>query len=355
MTNDKKAENGEKETMVDIKTSSALSNLSGPEKAAILFLCLGEQRGSELMQKLDERDIHSITRAMSGLGIIAAPVVEEVLNEFSETVMEGGGVIGSYAAAESMLRGFLPEGKVAGIMKDLRSPKGEESVWDKFSERKEAEIAGYLAGEHEQTAAVILNNIDPEVAAKVLPLLGEEKMQDVAERMLAMDTIPPHMLRQIEETLSQDMSLSAAQGSGGDLQQKLTDFFNKLDPEVFEKLTPAMEERVPDAFKRIKDKMFTFDDLIRLDAQSLARVMRGMQGNTLPLALRGASKEVRDHFLGALPARSREMLLDEMSSMGPVRGKEVRTAQAALVDYTKELARDEVIQLPGADDDELIE
>lgn len=338
--------------MTEIKQTTDIRMLSGPEKAAILFLCLGEQRGSDLMQRLGEGDIHSITHAMSGLGIIAAPVVEDVLNEFSESVMDGGGVIGSYAAAENMLRGFLPEGKVAGIMKDVRNPKGERTVWDQFGALKEAEIASYLRAEHEQTAAVILNNIEAEVAAKVLPLLGEEKMQDVVERMIGMDTIPPHMLQQIEESLLQDISLAATQGSRTDRQQKITELFNKLDPEVYEKITPVMEERVPEAFAQIKEKMFTFDDLVRLDPQSLARIMRGMQGNTLPLALRGASKEMRDHFLSALPARAREMLLDEMGSMGPVRGREVRAAQTALVDYTKELARDEVIRLPTSDDDD---
>ncbi len=102
--------------------------------------------------------------------------------------------------------------------------------------------------------------------------------------------------------------------------------------------------------------MFTFDDLMKLDLQSLARVMRGLQGNTLPLALRGASKEVRDQFLEALPVRSRDMLLDEMNMMGAVRGRDVRAAQAAIVDCARDLAAQEIIRLPGPDDeDEMIE
>jgi len=336
-------------------TTSDFRNLSGPEKAAILFLCLGEQRGSDLMQNLEERDIQTITHAMSDLGSIAAPLVERVLSEFSDSVMDGAGVTGSYAAAENMLRSFLPEGEVAGIMKQVRSPQEETGVWDRFGALKEDEIAEYLKAEHEQTAAAILNNLDPEVAAKVLPLLGTERMQDVIERMIAMDSIPNTMLRQIEETLQQGIDSAASQPSLTDLQQRMTDLFDKLDPDIFEQISPVLEERIPEAFGSIKQKMFTFDDLIGLDAQALARVMRGMQGNSLPMALRGASKEVRDHFLTALPARSREMLLDEMSSMGSVRGREVRAAQAAMVDYTKELAREEVIQLPMADDDDMIE
>jgi flagellar motor switch protein FliG len=114
----------------------------------------------------------------------------------------------------------------------------------------------------------------------------------------------------------------------------------------------VLEERLPEAFDGIKQKMFTFDDLVKLDGMSLARVMRGVPGSTLPLALRGASPEVRDYFLDVLPGRSRDMLVDEMANMGPVRGRQVREAQSAMVDYAKELAEEEVIRLPTDDEED---
>lgn len=326
--------------------------LKGPEKAAILFLCLGEKRGTELMQQLDENDIQTITRAMSGLGTIPAEAVEDVMSEFSEFVFEGGGVVGSFAVAENMLRGFLPDGQVNEIMNDVRGPRRERGMWDRFSALSETVIANYLKGEHEQTCAAILSNVKPDVAARVLPLLGTEKMEDVVERMIAMDAVPHHMMRQIEETLQQDVMASAAQPTATELQQRMADLFNKLDRDAFDRISPTLEERVPETFAGIKQKMFTFEDLVKLDVQSLAQVMRGMQGNLLPLALRGATKETREYFLAALPARSRDMLLEEMSTMGPVRGREVREAQSEMVDFAKELAEQERIRLPLGDDED---
>ena len=337
-------------------TTTSSKALRGPEKAAILFLCLGEQRGSELMQRLDETDIQRITRAMSGLGIIPAPVVEEVMAEFSASVRDGSGVIGSFSAAENMLRNFMPEARVSEIMNGIRGPLIERDMWERFGNLNEGVIANYLKGEHAQTAAAILSNVDAEVAAKVLPLLGNDMMQEVVERMIRMDAVPTHMLRQIEETLQSDIMSVASQPSVTEVQQRMADLFNKLDRDAFDHLAPGLEERLPESFATIKQKMFTFEDLIRLDTIGLARVMRGMPGNTLPLALRGASKDVREYFLSALPARSRDMLVDEMSLMGPVRGREVRAAQAAMVDYAKELAEDAEIKLPlNEDDDEFIE
>jgi flagellar motor switch protein FliG len=330
--------------------------LRGPEKAAILFLCLGEKRGSKLMQKLDERDIQKITRAMSGLGVISAPVVEQVIGEFSESVTHGGSVVGSFSIAENMLKSFLPPDQVENILKDVRGPIKERDLWEKFNSLNENVIANYVKGEHVQTAAAILSNVSPDVAAKVLPLLGIEKMQEVVERMIRMEAVPDYMMQEIEETLQRDIIAGASLSVTGDSQQKMADLFNKLDRDAFDKIAPGLEERLPETFANIKQKMLTFEDLVRLDSQALARVMRGVPGNTLPLALRGAGKEVRDHFLNSLPSRSRDMLLDEMNTMGPVRGREVRAAQTAIVDYTKELADQEQIQLPmNDDDDEIIE
>ena len=338
----------------DMTEAPRRKRLKGPEKAAILFLCLGESRGSELMQKLDEVEIQKITRAMSRLGVIDSPQVEKVMAEFVESAANGGAIVGSFSVAERLLRNFLPEDQVNSILKDISGPLKERDLWDRFSGINENVIASYLKGEHVQTAAAILSNVKPDVAARVLPLLEPEKMQDVIERMIKMETVPGDLMHEIEETLKSDLLGSALEASDADNQQHMAELLNKFDRDLFEQISPVLEERVPDAFNAIKQKMFTFDDLANLEAMDLARVMRGAPGNALPIALRGAKKEVRDVFLAALPGRSRDMLEEEMNTMGPVRGRDVREAQAGLVDYAKELAEEEVIALPLADDEEFI-
>ncbi|MAL97703.1 MAG: flagellar motor protein [Alteromonadaceae bacterium] len=328
--------------------------LRGPEKAAILFLCLGEQRGSAMMQRLTDEEIQIMTRAMAGLGVIESDMVEKVLSDFVEGIANGGGVVGSFTVAEDMLRAFLPTDQVDGILKDIRGPLMEKDLWARFSSLSENVIANYLKNEHEQTVAAILSNVKNDVSAKVLPLLGQEKMQNVIERMIRMEAVPHHMMKQIEETLQTDIISAPAQPTTAEQHQKMADLFNKLDVAAFQELSEVLEQRIPETFGAIKSKMFTFDDLANLEPMDLARVMRGAPGNALPIALRGAKKEVRDVFLAALPGRSRDMLEEEMNTMGPVRGRDVRDAQAGLVDYAKELADEEVIALPMADDEEFI-
>jgi len=245
---------------------------------------------------------------------------------------------------------------VTSIMEGLKNSERESAMWRGFGALDETVIANYLKGEHDQTAAAILNNVDTGVAAKVLPLLGPERMQDIAERMIAMEAVPLHMMQQIEETLKQDILSNAMHTNSVETHQRMADLFNQLDVQAFEELSGALDARIPDAFQAIKQRMFVFDDLFKLPMQDLAQVMRGLDGSTLPMAMRGAKKEQRDHLMECLPQRSRQMLMDEMAATGPVRGRDVRAAQAAMVEYAKSLADQGVIELPSAaDDDEFIE
>ena len=178
---------------------AAMKALGGPEKAAVLFLCLGEDRGTDLMKRLSEDEIRKISHAMAGLGIVPAPVVEEVMVDFGRTVAHGGSVVGSFSMAESMLRKVLPDDQVTAILREIRGPLQERDLWARFSMLNETSIAGYLKSEHDQTAAAILSNVEPKTAAAVLPLLGEERMISIIERMVALDAVPQHMMKQIEE------------------------------------------------------------------------------------------------------------------------------------------------------------
>ncbi|MHA6327031.1 flagellar motor switch protein FliG [Roseivivax sp. CAU 1753] len=327
-------------------------SLKGAEKAAVLFLCLGEERGSTLMKNLSETEIRSLTHSMAGLGVIPAASVEEVMIEFGEAVANGGSVVGSFSMAEAMLRKVLPEDKVSSILREIRGPLQERDLWARFSALNETSIANYLRSEHDQTAAAILSNLEPNVAASVLPLLGEERMVTIIERMVRMDAVPHHMMKQIEETLQKDMATVAAQPTLSERQKHMADLFNRLDNQLFEKVSPKLEQRLPDTFPDIRQRMFTFDDLTKLDVNSLVRVMRSVEGNTLPVALKGAKDHVREHFFSCLPGRSRDMLKDEIQNMESPKKRDIKAAQRDLLDCTRQLANEGQIELPTAEEEE---
>lgn len=330
--------------------------LTGSEKAAIIFLCLGNEKGAELMRQMEDDEIYTVTHAMAGLGTVTSGVVEQVLTQFAEDTKVGTGLVGNFDSAEKFLEKFLSPDKVKDIMGEVRGPLMGKNMWERFSALNENVIANYLMGEYPQTVAAILSKLNTEIASKVLPLLPEKMMEDVIERMINMESIPREIIQDIEETLQKEFIAAATKASTSDPHEKIADIFNKFDPDVFESISNSLEDSMPDTFAQIKQKMFTFEDLVKLDAQALGRVMRAVESNTLALALKGAKEDIKSVFLNSMPERSRNILVEEMQSMGPVRMREVQESQKGLIAAAKALSDEGTIQIPmGNDDDQIID
>lgn len=329
-----------------------IRRFTGAEKSAVLFLCLGEERGGMLMQSLEENEIRKITRAISTMGEVQSDRVEEIMDEFGVKLSDYGVIVGSIRTARSLLGSFLPEERVEQILAEIEEKKATGDLWGDLSNLDEKVLAQFLRKEQDQTVAAILSRLDPDASARVLPLLGRERSVHVVERILNMEELPSETVRTLEDSLRREILSKVGQDADAETERRLVSVFNKIDKDLFNEIERALEKKSPERLKSIKQKMFVFDDFIRLDTTQLAKVMREVSGTTMPYALRGAGKDVREHFLNCLPARSRDMLQEEMNAMGPLKARDVKQAQSELVDIGMRLSREGEISLEEADTEE---
>src|SRR5580698_3662520 len=168
------------------------SRLTGPEKAAIVLLSLGEDH-SQIWRALDEEEIKEISQAMAGLGTVTAAVVEELLVEFVSGMSGGGAIMGSYEQTQKLLAAFMPGDKVDTLMEEIRGPAGR-TMWDKLGNVNEAVLANYLKNEYPQTVAVVLSKIKGDHAARVLAALPEDFALECVQRMLRMESVQKDVL-----------------------------------------------------------------------------------------------------------------------------------------------------------------
>src|SRR3954464_10500698 len=170
-----------------------LRALSGPEKAAIFLLSLGEEHGQKLWQMMDEDEIKEVSQLMSNLGTVSSSVVEKLLIDFVSQMSSTGSLMGSYESTERLLQRFMQADKVGHIMEEIRGPAGR-TMWDKLGNVNESVLANYLKNEYPQTVAVVLTKVRPDHAARVLSLLPEGFAMEVVMRMLRMETIQKEAL-----------------------------------------------------------------------------------------------------------------------------------------------------------------
>jgi len=325
--------------------------LSGAQKSAIVFLCLGEDHGGALMQKLDSGEIRKITKAITDMGEIPSDLVDEVMCEFEQKAENFSGVVGSAETARKMLSQFLPEDRVKTILDEIEGEKTGD-LWKDISALEPKVLAQYLLQERNQTVAVILTKLAPDVVAHILSFFDQQRTVDIVERMAKISDMPDEALKDLETGLRQEFLSGDRVDIESEIEKHLVKGFNKLDTEVVRGISEVLEKKIPEKIRSIKAQMFVFDDMTKLAANVLALITREAGRKTLPLALRGAQKETRQHFLNSLPQRARDMLVEEMKAMGPVKSRDVKEAQAELVEITMRLAAAGQIELPSDDDEE---
>ena len=339
--------------MAKVKAISDPARLSGPEKAAVILLALGEDQAT-IWQALDEEEIKEVSQAMASLGTVSASVVEALMVEFVSGMSSTGAIMGSFEQTQRLLSNFLPEDKVDGLMEEIRGPAGR-TMWDKLGNVNEAVLANYLKNEYPQTVAVVLSKIKGEHAARVLACLPEDFALECVNRMLRMEPVQREILDKIEQTLRTEFMSNLARTSKRDSHEMMADIFNNFDRQTESRFIAALEERNREAAERIRALMFVFEDLSKLDPGGVQTLLRGVEKDKLGLALKGASDSLREMFFSNMSERAAKIMREDMESMGPVRLKDVDQAQVAMVQVAKDLAaKGEIMLAGGGDGDELI-
>lgn len=329
------------------------SKLTGPEKAAVILLALGEDH-AHIWENLDEEEIKEVSQAMAGLGAVAAETVEQLLVEFVSGMSGSGTVMGSYEQTQRLLAAFMPADRVEALMEEIRGPAGR-TMWDKLGNVNEAVLANYLKNEYPQTVAVVLSKVKADHAARVLTALPEDFALECVQRMLRMEPVQRDILDKIEQTLRTEFMSNLARTSKRDSHELMAEIFNSFDRQTEARFIGALEETNREAAERIRALMFVFEDLGKLDPGGIQTLLRAVEKDQLALALKGSSETLRELFFSNMSERAAKIMREDMGAMGPVRLKDVDGAQMAMVQVAKDLAaRGEIMLVGQSNDDELI-
>ena len=332
------------------KAKDDYRGLSGPQKAAIFMLAVGQDHSTRLFERMDDEEIRELSHAMSNLGSVSASVVERLFVEFADQLSSAGGLVGSYDSTERLLMGALPPERVTQIMEEMRGPAGR-TMWDKLGNVNEAVLANYLKNEYPQTVAVVLSKIKPDHASRVLAMLPENFSMEVIMRMLRMEAVQKEILDHVERTLRTEFMTNLARTARRDSHELMAEIFNSLDRNTENRFMTALEERNRESAERIKQLMFTFDDLARVDNSGIQTLLRQVEKDQLALALKGGSDDVKELFFANMSERAAKMMREDMDAMGAVRLRDVDEAQAGIVATAKALADAGEIVIAGTDEE----
>ena len=320
--------------------------LNGPEKVAVLLLAMEQQLASSLLKQFSAEELRAITRSAAELGAVPIPALERLIEDFAGHFSTGADLIGNAGGAEQLLAHALPPEEVSDIMADALGA-ANTSIWERLSGVAEAVLAAYLLNEHPQTAALILSKVTTASAAKVLSQMPADARNALTRRMLSLKPVPEPMVKLIEGVVQTDL-IEAGKNPASVAQTRMADIINRLDREQVDDLLTSLSAERPETAEILKSMLFSFEDIVKLGTKARLVLFERVPAETVILALRDSSSELRDIVLASLAARARRMVEQELSSGETSDARDVAAARRAIADTVLDLSERGLIDLSAA-------
>jgi flagellar motor switch protein FliG len=321
------------------QSSADAKRLSGPERAAILFLGLQQEQISKLIDHLNEDEIRTISRTMSRLGKVDPAIVEAVFNDFGESAASGGVIVGTNQTTERLLRSVLigRDELVDSIIQEISGPP-KSNTWERVTTVEAKTLADYLGNEHPQVAAVVLSQLFADYAAQVLSQLPAASAADIMVRLLEVSTVNREILDDIERALRNDLGMDLVQDKKKDPHNYMADLIGRVNSDTETRLLGSLESVSPEHAAMVRKHMFTFADLIKISTASIQALLQECDKSRLAMALKLADESQQQKFLSNMSERQAKMFREELESGGTPRKPEVEEAQKEIVLLAKALA-----------------
>lgn len=333
----------------------SIESLTGLNKAAVLLICLGEEASAKIFDELSDEEVRKVTRAMAAIDHIPTDIKEKAFSFFAEAQQEFAGLfVKGNEFARNAISGIGKKDRNEVLLDQFISGTESRSL-ETIALMQPQMVAGLLEKEHPQTVALILSTQHVEHAAEIMSFLPEAMQSDVVYRIAKLDKVAPEVLSNIENALNKEIGLVAGKeqkeiGGLNKVVDMLGNMKNNLDTDILE----AMEETDPDLAEEIRKMMFTFENLTALDGRSLQMILREVNNDSLTMALKTASDEMKEKIFSNMSTRAADMIRDDLDAMGPVRLSEVEAMQQSIVKIAMKLEEEGKLVLNSGGGDELV-
>ena len=332
------------------------STVPGARKAAMFVMGLGGSLGADLLRQLEPEEIRRISSEISVLHAVAPDHMVNVFREFESLTSTSrffakGGMDCARRLVEQALGAESAQKLLdAPAPPSSAKPSGELEI---LQNTGPAQLAPLLRDENPQTIALVLSNLPPEQGGALLALLPAEIQPQVALRMASLDRISPDVFRRITEVIGSKLK-AVRQVSKSDGIRSLATMLNHVDPTLVDAILSQVEEENQTAAASVRDLMFVFEDVLTIDKEGMKALLAKCDRKVLTTALKGTTAKIREHFTQCMSQRAAEMMLEDMEALGPVRIRDVQTAQTQVVAIIRQLQQQGTITTSRGGGDEYV-
>lgn len=329
--------------------------LTGAQKSAVLLIALGVEAASEVLKRLEDQEVETISIEIARMRNISSDVVEQVLLEYREMAMAQDYIAqGGVQFARETLEEALGPRRAEDIIMRVEGAM-EVSAFHLLQTVETDQLISFLKNEHPQTAALIVSHLNSMKAGDIISEFDEELQTDILYRLATMSKTSPEMIEDIEDVIRDQLgSVFGAELSSSGGAEKVADILNLVSRSTERHILEEIEKRDPDLYETIKRLMFVFEDLTSVHDRDLQRLLTEVDQEDMALALKAAPDDLKEKVLSNVSQRVADGIQEDLELMGPVRVAEVEEAQRNIIDTAQSLEEDDEITLSRSSE-EMIE
>ncbi|MCS3656233.1 flagellar motor switch protein FliG [Salinibacter ruber] len=331
-------------------------DLTGAQKAATLLIALGVETASDVLKHLNDKEVEKVSVEVARMRNAPSELVEEVLLEYRDVARAQDYVTkGGVEYAREVLNEALGNRRAEEVMMRVEAAM-EVSAFHLLQTVETDQLTGFLRREHPQTAALILAHLNPRKAAEIISGLEEELQSEIMYRLATIGNTSPEMINDIEEVIRNQLGsvIGAETSVMGGIEQA-AEILNTTSRSSEKNILDNLRDRSEELASDIKNLMFVFDDLTKIRAEDLQKLLMEVDQEDLALGLKGASDELENKVMRNVSDRVAEALDEEIELLGRVRVSDVEEAQNRILEIAQELEEKDEIALSSASEEAVIE
>lgn len=332
-----------------------MANLSNTEKAALTLMSLGKGVASTVLTNLTEQEVKRVSRAFMSVqevdreGQLTCAIEFKRMFEAGDVLLVDGREFAKNVIAEAF-------GETAGeSLLEYINGNRKEPISAIIQDVPQAILHAFVNAEHPQTVAFLMTKMNPDQAAEVLQKLPEETQTDILLRIAHLTNVKGDVIDDVREVLRSQLKSSILSDEEQVVGPKsAADILNFVDRTNEERIVTEIEEMYPDLAEEIRNLMFTFEDLKKIDDKGVQTVLKEVPRDQLVLSLKTSSEDLRQLLFKNISQRAAQMIMDDLDNMGPVKLKDVEKAQQGIVDIVRRLEAEGKITLGGGTEEQFV-
>ena len=330
--------------------STALS-LTRPQKAAAMLVAMGKPSASRLLKFFKQEELRALIDAAKLLRTIPQSELEKIVAEFEAEFTEGAGLLDSADKMETMLNESLSREEMdalMGVEKAEVKADAPPPIWPTVEKLEPGRLGAFLAGEHPQTAAVVLSRLGPQAAANVLLTLEKSTRGEIIKRMLTMSKIPETAVKIVEDQIRARVLVESASKDLSVGQNRVASVLNELDKSQLDEVMQDLEASGASDLDGIRARLFAFEDILLLTQKARVTLFDGITTELVTAALRNAEPAMVESVLSSIGARSRRMIESELAAeAGNLSADDISRARKSIATTAIKLAGEGAFELPS--------